>query len=229
MPVQCSKKIFYPFSVFDGMHLFLLGWVEEDLLGCVEACFLSDPTKNVPLALRGAIDHHRLQNIPWWVEGFCCLGFVLPQIYFLLHKGRALHTLKIEKGYTFLHTQFSMCREGWGSALWVLVLAKYSMSSPMFFFFITLTCSVSPEDVPVGLLMYRIWLNSLIYWIPFLEELSAAQCRREAEWLVHHVPQTFLLSFVHLRPASKAELTFPIHVVSDNWVSQQSRALFFML
>lgn len=99
----------------------------------------------------------------------------------------------------------------------------------MGFFPLALTCSISPEDVPVDLLMYKIWLNSLIYLIPFLDGLSAAQCRREAEWLVHHVPQTSLLSFVHLRPALKAELTFPIHVVSDNWVSQQSRALFFML
>lgn len=102
-----------------------------------------------------------------------------------------------------------MCKEGWGSALQVLVLAEYSMSSPMIFSS-ALTCSVSPEDVPVGLLMYKIlWTNS-IYWIPFLEGHSAAQCRREAEGLVHHVPLTFLLSFVHLRAASKGWINPPL-------------------
>jgi len=135
--------------------------------------------------------------------------FFGPKLIFSNIKAEHLIFLKRERGRLFCTHNFPCTKrtEGAHSGFWCWLS---TLCPVQWFCSLALTCSISPEDVPVGLLMYKIWWTSLIDWIPFSAGLSATPCRREVEALAHQVPLTSLLSFAHLRPASKGCIHLPL-------------------
>jgi len=159
----------------------------------------------------------------------CWLFF--PPVYLLQHKGRAPHALIliIRDGVFCTHSFLLPKRTG---VFLVFVLEKYFMSSPVVFF-LGLDLLYFPWRCACRFI--NVW--NLMNWFNWFEPLFRRTLSFRYFLSVKHRQKSYStvsqrLFFCPLciwNQPLQAHLIFLFHVVSDNWVSQQSRALFFML